>query len=147
MAEFQAASDGGPVLEPGPYILELLRIEDAEGGQYGPQVRWSFAVTEPEAPDQPLLGSDGEPYVFYQWSSTTMKPGSKGRPWVEAIYGRPLANGERPRPDLMIGRRMKVLIVHVSDANGKTRARISSEVAPKPYPRCGEQSVEPIPQP
>ena len=42
MPKFEAASAGGPVLEPGNYILEVHEIDDAEPGQYGDQNRWSF---------------------------------------------------------------------------------------------------------
>ena len=42
-------------------------------------------------------GRDGEPYRFYQWAATKPTPKSKSRPWVEALYGRPLVNGERPQ--------------------------------------------------
>jgi len=144
--QFEVASDGGPVLEPGTYILEADNIEDAEPGQYGPQLRWSFKVSDAVTPDEPIRGADAEPYRFFQWTGTRPTPRSRCRQLIEALYGRPLINGERPRADLIIGRRMKVLIVHVDDANGKPRARISGEVPPKPFPRHGEDVVEPVPE-
>ncbi len=145
--EFQAASDGSPVLDAGACILQLIDIEDAEPGQYGPQHRWSFTVSRPEAPDEPILGTDGKPFNYFHWFGTMPTLRSRCRPVIEALYGRPLVTGERPRADLMIGRRMKALIVHVTDANGKTRARISAEIAPKPFPRKGESTVDPVPEP
>jgi hypothetical protein len=144
---FQAASDGGPTLGPGTYILELQDIEDAEPGQFGPQYRWSFWASHPKTPDDPIRGSDGQPYIFYQWTGTKPTPKSRCRPLIEALYGRPLHLGEFPRADLMIHRRMKVLIIHVNDPNGKTRARISTEVAPKPFPCRGASAVEAVPEP
>ena len=99
--QFEAASDGGPVLEPGTYILETDSIEDAEPGQYGPQLSWSFKVSDAVTPDEPIRGADAEPYRFFQWTGTRPTPRSRCRQLIEALYGRPLINGERPRADLM----------------------------------------------
>jgi hypothetical protein len=147
MVVFQAATDGGPVLEPGTYVLEVDRFEDAGVGQFGPQIKWMYRVSDPTTPDEPIRGSDGEPYLLFQWSSPKPTPRSKCRPWIEALYGRPLAKGEQPQEKHLVGRRMRALVVHVTDGNGNTHARISGEIAPKPYPRRGEQAVEPVPEP
>lgn len=146
MMLFDVANDGA-LLEEGPVILEVAEVVAAKEGQYGPQVEWHFHPSYPETPQDLLIGGDGNEYTFRAWSSGKMTPTSKARAWIEALYGRPLEKGERPEVKALIGRRMKTLIVHKIPEDGRVRAHISGEVDPKPYPRRGEQEVQPIPRP
>ena len=147
MPKFEAASARRTGAASRVLRFEVREIDDAEPGQYGNQNRWSFHVSAPETPDESIRGSDGERVPLLPMGVDQDDPESRSRPWVEALYGRPLVNGERPQEALLIGRRMRALVVHVTDGNGKTRARISGEVAPKPFPRRGESSVDPVPEP
>jgi hypothetical protein len=102
--------------EDGRYIVKLLKLEDLPLSElhpdWTPQMRWYFNVaTYPD--QQVLMGPNELPIEFWQYSSISMTPKSKARPWVEALLGRPLVDdvdkGEQITRDVL-GRKAVALI-------------------------------------
>ncbi len=76
----------------GTFILELTSIEEGPELQYGPTIKWVWAVFS--MPDgQPVL-YEGNPAKTDALSSHKMGPRAKARKWTEAHLGRVLIEGE-----------------------------------------------------
>jgi len=135
-ASFAAATSGeGPRLEPGQYVLTVISIEPAEGGNpaFGPSVKWTFTVANPSTPNDLMVNDDGEPYDFWGHTSVKMSPKARARQWTEALVGRQLEEGERINPSTLIGQRMQALVIHEAGEDGIVRAKVSREMPPKPF--------------
>jgi hypothetical protein len=133
MAKFDEVRDIDAPLEEGTYILTVVDIADGEANQFGDSLKWIFHVANPASPEEPILGTDGKPYEYWQFSSPKMTPRAKARRWVEALLGRPLDAGTRPNPTALLGRRMVATVVHEEDDEGNLRARIPSNSKPKGF--------------
>lgn len=81
-------------LDEGNYILRLLRLEDAEPGQYGARMRWTFHAWHLETGEQVINEQDGEPFEWWQTTSESIAERSTARPWVEALLGRKIQPGD-----------------------------------------------------
>lgn len=93
---FDDPSQGYEAIEPGRYIVKLVRFEQTSHAEYGPGIKWVFHVANP-ATDPPTLiyQQDGTPYEFFQITSPKLGPKSKkARPWLEALLGRPIVEGQ-----------------------------------------------------
>lgn len=109
---FGNVTDGGgsmPKME-GSYILEVLRIEDMEDGQFGARMRWVFEAVEDDG--TVVSWPDGEPFEWFQQSGATLGPRSTARKWAEALLGRELRAGEEGEAvtEQLIGRKARALI-------------------------------------
>ena len=80
-------------IEDGTYIAKLIRFEDAPAQDFGPGMKWVFWLWE-EATKTPIVDGNQEMYEFFQFSSASLAPKSKARPWMEALVGRALVEGE-----------------------------------------------------
>ena len=109
---FGNVTDGGgsmPKME-GSYILEVLRIEDMEDGQFGARMRWVFEAVEDDG--TVVSWDNGEPFEWFQQSGATLGPRSTARKWAEALLGRELRAGEEGESvtEQLIGRKARALI-------------------------------------
>jgi hypothetical protein len=68
---------------PGQYKGQLIRVEDAGVGQYGPQRKWFF-----------LVDVNGEGQEHMEWTSTNVSPKSKAYKYLKGLLGRDLQAGE-----------------------------------------------------
>ena len=114
---FKDASNGEnnyPTID-GMVTLELLRIDEIEPGQYGDRCRWVFAVSDDEGE---ITRENGDPYDWWQMTSTSMSIKSTARAWSEALLGRTLENGENGQAiqDALIG--CKATAVVAQNAGG-----------------------------
>ncbi len=92
---FDDVSEYSDAFEDGEYVLTLVRVESAEGGQYGPSLRWIWTMKSASTGAVvPGLDSSGDLYEWHQYSSTRMTPRVKHYPWVVALLGRAPAIGE-----------------------------------------------------
>ena len=95
--------DYAEFIEPGRYLLKLVRFEDlgvstfAEPGDPNPphSIRWAFLVARPDSSTEPLLGMDGQRFELFGYTSTATGKKSKARPWLQALLGRELSEGEK----------------------------------------------------
>lgn len=109
---FGNVTDGGgsmPKME-GSYILEVLRIEDMEDGQFGARMRWVFEAVEDDG--TVVSWDNGEAFEWFQQSGATLGPRSTARKWAEALLGRELRAGEEGEAvtEQLIGRKARALI-------------------------------------
>lgn len=109
---FGNVTDGGgsmPKME-GSYIIEVLRIEDMEDGQFGARMRWVFEAVEDDG--TVVSWDNGEAFEWFQQSGATLGPRSTARKWAEALLGRELRAGEEGESvtEQLIGRKARALI-------------------------------------
>lgn len=77
-------------LDPGKYYVKVVKLEDADGSQYGPQMLWKFEVA---TLDGVVLEDDrGFKAEFWQWSSPKISTGGK-RPSKAYEWGAALMPG------------------------------------------------------
>jgi hypothetical protein len=76
----------------------VVRIEPQDPSEqhpeWGPRLKWVFYLADYSNPSAPMYGQDGEPYEFWQTTSTKLSPKSTARPWVEALLARQLGANE-----------------------------------------------------
>ncbi len=127
---FSQVSDQAATLIPrGQYIVKVSRLEEAESQLYGnTQVKWVFNVASPDG--KPMMGSSGQPVELWQFTSKnlTKHPKNLTRPWLEALLGRDLHDGEdgAPLAKEVIGKKAMVFIDQIPNQNGVTRNKIQS---------------------
>jgi hypothetical protein len=106
-------------VQPGSYIVKLVRVEKAEDGQFGPRRRWVFHLAD-AATGTPAYRADGSLFEFAQLSSTKLGRKARAREYAEALLNRDLTDGERGA-DLvpqLVGKKALALIGE--NANGWT---------------------------
>lgn len=81
-------------LDEGNYILQLQSLEDAEPGQYGNRMKWTFHCWHLETGEQVVNEQDGEVFEWWQTTSESIAERSTARPWVEALLGRKIQAGD-----------------------------------------------------
>jgi len=73
------------------YLVQVAApLEDGEGGQYGPSIKWQFHVWDKAA--ETLLNEEDSPW--WQWTSENMGKKANARKWIEALLNREVENGE-----------------------------------------------------
>jgi len=99
-----------PAIDPGTYVVTVLRIEDMEPGLYGDRMRWVMALTDDAG--EPVTWDNGEPYEWWQQTGTTLGPKSTARKWADALMGRDLREGDDGDDvaDALIGKSARALI-------------------------------------
>ena len=91
-------------LPTGEYRVELTAIELVDG-QYGQQLRWTFAVHE-----------HGKTLIAY--SSTSPSLASKCMRWASALLGRPIKAGETVDFEALVGRTAIATVVRKRKEDG-----------------------------
>lgn len=93
---FDDVTEYTDAFEDGEYVVTLVRVENAEGGQYGPSLRWIWTMRSAATGEVvPAMDSSGTPHEWHQYSSTKMTPRVKHFPWVVALLGRAPDIGEK----------------------------------------------------
>lgn len=77
-------------LDEGNYIIRLIRLEDAEPGQFGRRMKWVFHVWRQDTGELVREEETGDPYEWWQTTSEATGPRSTARPWIEALLARKL---------------------------------------------------------
>ena len=104
------------------YTVELTNIEVTdklaqyvEDGQDDKQWKWRFTITG---------GGEQDGVIFYAWSNRTINKGSTAKPWVEALLGRKLVEGESLNAEDILNKTMKIYLGQHETKTGKTVNRI-----------------------
>lgn len=133
MPTFSPATDQSDIElpEPGRYILTCVDLADAPAKQFGPGLKWTFKLIDPDS-GITIQSRDGGDYEMWQFTSIKLSPKSRARPFVEALLGRPLdaANREQPDARQLIGKSMLGLVIHERREDGTDKAVVTSC---KPY--------------
>lgn len=92
---FDDVSEYAPAFDNGEYDLTVVRIENAEGGKYGPSLRWIWNMRKVATGEIVLApDSSGEAYEWHQYSSRRLTPRTKHYAWIRALLGRAPEIGE-----------------------------------------------------
>jgi hypothetical protein len=128
---------GSPIpLEAGVYAVVVSDVEEAEGKQYGEQVKL-FLQTVDETDD------DGEPYELWAWASKKLTTRSKLFRWTANITGSLPVLGEPFRiREALIGRPCRAQISEVTGEDGTVRKKVS-DVLPPSKPKAAAKPPEP----
>lgn len=89
-------SSGGIEIEPGRYLVKLLRYERVDDGQFGPRRKWIFAIATADT-QQPLYDAEGNLVEFAEWTSLKLGQKARARMLFEGLLGRELEDGEDGR--------------------------------------------------
>ena len=106
----------------GEYSGELLAIEQSDG-QFGTQVKFTFALTAPEHNGRRLT-------AYARLSGSTQGKLAK---WVQALLGRPIKEGETVDLFRLIGKPCVLVVVRASKPDGSSYNKIE-DVLPAPPP-------------
>lgn len=115
------------VIEDGKYICKVVKLEgtpaSAAHPEWGPGIKWTLHLAD-FATQKRIDGSDGEPYDYWLYTSAKLTPRSPGRPYVEALLGRPLTPTDRGAAlaEELIGKKAVVMIGPKTKADGTVRA-------------------------
>lgn len=109
----------------GIYTVRLDNIEVVdknptfvEEGQDPKQWKWTWCLMDGEAKGKSLTA----------WSNRTINKGSTAKPWVEALLGRPLVDGEGLDSGSILEQTMRVYISEHTTQAGKTVNRIKDVI-------------------
>lgn len=99
-------------LDEGNYVLKLIALEDAEPGQFGNRMRWTFNCWHAETGEQVVDEQSGAPFEWWQTTSESIAERSTARPWVEALLGRKIQPGDDPGAisEEIIGKSMEAYV-------------------------------------
>lgn len=89
-------SGGGLDIEPGRYIVKLLRFERMEPGQFGERRKWVFALAHADT-GAAVFDADGNLVEFAEFTSLKLGQKSRARMLFEGLLGRELVDGEDGR--------------------------------------------------
>ena len=126
--ELQAQVSGTPIpLEAGVYAAKVSGVEEADGGQFGDQVKLLLTTDEPDA--------DGQPIELWAWASRKLTTRSKLWRWVTALTGSPPQLGRVfTIEDLLIDKPCRVQISEETLDDGTSRRKVSDILAPSKRP-------------
>lgn len=83
-------------VEEGRYRVKLTDLVDTDPPtdhlDWGPRLRWFFNIYDSDG--DPVLTEDGEQGQICPITGTSTGPKSKARPWIEALLGRAIENGD-----------------------------------------------------
>jgi hypothetical protein len=120
------------LVEPGTYDATSLGIEDGDDGQFGHTIEFGFsAMTE-----------DG-PVEIYALASDKWKGATKARAWFSVLVGHALAKDDVIDWDDVKGRPCQIVVTHVVDKKGITRARVMDVQPPRKARPVPADSAEP----
>ncbi len=120
-------------LENGIYPATVQKIEDAEGGKFGPAYKFVFDVTVDDD-TQELSAFVSDPDHF--------TPKCKLRRWGGAILGHEIQDGEKFSPKMLVSKRCRVLVENEEKETG-TFAKIKEVyVASKPKAKKSAQTED-----
>jgi len=89
-------ASGGIDIEPGRYVVKLLRFERMEPGQFGERRKWLFAIAD-AATQSPMYDTDGNLVEFAEFTSLKLGQKARARMLFEGLLGRELTDGEDGR--------------------------------------------------
>lgn len=111
-------STGGGMIEPGVYRARLIKIEDEESSEYGPQIKFYFVV----------LDEDGEPtsQEILGWASAKFHPKSKLYTWARAMLRSKCPNPESDdlETEDLLNKRCDIEIVSYRKKDGSDGTKI-----------------------
>lgn len=121
---------------PGTYLVELVGIDEEENPQYErPTAVFRFRVLrvlklESDDPNDQDAAAEWVGREIRAWVGIpqALTPRTTMRKYVEALLGRPLEEGERPRVSQLIGRRARATVEHYYTRDGKLSHRIEKLV-------------------
>ena len=153
MSPLSDAEVGTSFIDAGPCVLQLIALEDDEGGSFGDQMRWVFhhAVAGVVTADD-----DGTPHEFWQWSSLTFTPRAKAPKWLAALLNRDIvfdseAAGWMPTSELVneaIGKSVNALVIDERGDDGMVRSKIPMDgMSPLKVKKTIRKATAPAPEP
>lgn len=117
------------VIPAGIYDVRLDNIEVTDkqpdfvkAGEDPQQWKWSWSINDGEQ-----AGA-----TFILWSNRTVNKGSTAKPWVEALLGHVLANGESVDTDDLLEKTMRVYLAVHTTQSGKIVNRIKDVLSGPP---------------
>ncbi|MDO8616079.1 MAG: hypothetical protein Q7T33_10170 [Dehalococcoidia bacterium] len=133
--ELEAVESGSPIpLEAGAYVVVVAGVEEAEGQQFGAQVKLLLDTVNE-------LDAGGQPYTLWAWASRKLSTQSKLWRWVTAITGSPPEVGKVFRiEDLLLGKACRAQISEEVAPDGTTRKKVTDILPPskRPAPAAAE---------
>ena len=134
--ELQAQESGSPIpLDAGVYAAKVSGVEEADGGQFGDQVKLLLTTDEPDA--------DGQPIELWAWASRKLTTRSKLWRWVTALTGSPPQLGRVfTIEDLLIGKPCRVQITEETLDDGTVRKKVSDILASSTRPANPAEAVD-----
>lgn len=128
---FDPVAEERPFWDSARYLFVVASIErNPQVGQYGANNIWNFEVFYDEQREPVRLEQDGTtPCQLRQYISKSMTPGSTGRPIIEAILGKRLADDDVVRKSDLLGKPFWGILVNKppkDDPRGKKRPKIES---------------------
>jgi hypothetical protein len=156
---FDEVAEERPFWDAGKYYFRVVSItrstEPSRFENARPNNIWEFEVYYDENLEPVRLEQDGSTVCkLRQYISTSMTPGSRGRPLIEAIVGRRLDDGDTVKKSDLLGKCFTGMISNEApkdNPRGKKSAKLLSPekfVAPRPRtnapaPRMAPRRPEP----
>lgn len=146
---FNDPAQSSSFLEPGKYLGKVVELEQTQPSlqhpEWGAGIKWVFNLAESAGAGKwaRVMKKDDagqptdEPYSFWQFSSAKLTPGSKARPWVEALLGRKLVEGQDKGADLaeqLIGKKAILMIGPQAQKDGTIRQDCVLSMSPYQEP-------------
>lgn len=135
--DIPTASSGGEfkLVPPGLYVMSVKAMEriepkpdqpsQFEGKVDGPRVKWVFSIDRIiDVDDEDADALVGE--EFWAWTSLSMNIKSTMRTWSSALLGRPIEDGERVTPDMLMDKAAKVTVISYTKLNGNEGRKVGS---------------------
>lgn len=114
-----ATNQDSTIVPEGRWRLVLQKILAAPPSTFSddksPRAKWCFtlyAEAVEALPKGEQFVFNGEPYELHRHTSLKNSPRAYARKYAEALLGRPLAEGEIPTKDMLIGRSMSAAITY-----------------------------------
>lgn len=129
-------AEESPLIEDGIYPATVQKIEDFEGGTFGPAYKFLFDVdVEDDTIELSALCSDPASFT----------PKTKLRRWANAILNREIADGERFSPTMLVNGACRILVKNEETERG-TFAKVK-DVMVRSKPKKAKPAVEQAPPP
>lgn len=132
MAQLTVAKGEYEVLPTADYLAQVVN-EDEETGFYGQQLKLTFEIVAPKK----YAGKQRVAWCALKLISGSKK--SKLLSWAEAIYNRPIMDGEEVDTESLIGRQVVITLVSEARDDGTAYNKVT---ALKPY-----NKQDPYPRP
>jgi hypothetical protein len=150
-------------LEDGKYLFKTKTIEETPDNGYGEGFKWILNVASKgnDGKYHAILDDEGHPFELWHFTNKSkngapMGPRNRTRQLIEAILGRPMAEGESVSDDEILGKPFFGLVGPKVGQDGKSRQRILSvspytggstaaAAAPTPPPVADNAAADEVP--
>ena len=112
-------------LEPGEYVATVQRIEE-QGGQYGPQLQWTFSLDAP--------GADYDGRHVLAWCSSIFTAKAKLGRWARALLGSQVDDIDELDTQLLTGLPCRLVLSSGIGTDGTERNKVTEVFAPRRAP-------------